>query len=102
MSVSSEPLARARAHLGELVDRARHGGQATVLTDHGKPAAVVISAEMYEQYRRLQAAEDERAITTAIAHADADPRSGLSFTSVEEMMRAAETVRQAARAQTEA
>jgi len=91
--MASEPLAKARAHLGEVVDRARHGGQPTVLTDHGKPAAVVVSHEMYEEYRRLQAAEDERAVRAAIARADAHPGSGRVFTSVEEMQRAAEAAR---------
>ena len=95
MSSLSEPLAKARAHLGEVVDRARHGGQPTVLTDHGKPAAVVIPHEMYENYRRLQAEEDERAILAAIAQVDATPRSGRVFTSTEEMERAAEAARTA-------
>lgn len=88
--MTTEPLAQARAHLGEVVDRARHGGQATILTDHGKPAAVVISPEAYEEYRRLRAAETERAVRDAIAYADAHPDSGRRFTSVEEMRAAVE------------
>src|SRR5258708_21267543 len=95
MSTSSEPLARARAHLGELVDRARHGGQPTVLTDHGRPAAVVVSHDMYQDYRRLQAAEDERAIKAAIDQAEANPGSGRVFGSAEEMLAAAEAAESA-------
>ena len=88
--MATEPLAKARAHLGEVVDRARHGGQSTILTDHGKPAAVVISPEAYREYQRLRAAETERAVRDAIAYADAHPKSGRRFTSVEEMRAAVE------------
>lgn len=84
--MTSEPLAKARAHLGEVVDRARHGGKPTILTDHGKPAAVVISHEAYEHYRRLQEAEDLRMVQAGIA--DESPRH--TFQSVEEMMREAD------------
>lgn len=88
--MATEPLAEARAHLGEVVDRARHGGQATVLTDHGKPAAVVISHQAYVEYQQLRAAETERAIREAIAYDDAHPESGRRFTSIEEMREALE------------
>lgn len=91
--MTNEPLAAARAHLGEVVDRARYGREPTILTDHGKPAAVVISHEAYQEYQRLQAAEDERAIRDAIAHADAHPESGRRFTSAEEMRREADADR---------
>lgn len=91
--MTDEPLAAARAHLGEVVDRARYGREPTILTDHGKPAAVVISHEAYQEYRRLQAAEDERAIRDAIAHADAHPESGRRFTSAGEMRREADADR---------
>jgi prevent-host-death family protein len=88
--MATEPLAQARAHLGEVVDRARHGGQPTILTDHGRPAAVVISHSAYEDYQRLRAAETERAVKDAITYADAHPDSGRRFTSVEEMRVAVE------------
>lgn len=88
--MTTEPLAQARTHLGEIVDRARHGGQSTILTDHGKPAAVVMSPAAYEEYRRLRAAETERAVRDAIAYADTHPGSGHRFTSVEEMRAAVE------------
>lgn len=88
MSTASEPLGKARAHLGEVVDRARHGGQPTVLTDHGKPAAVVISHGAYERFRQLQDEEDLRRVRASIASDEAGaPRH--VFTSTEDMMRAA-------------
>jgi prevent-host-death family protein len=34
-------IEKARAKLGDIVDRARLTGQATVITRHGKPAATV-------------------------------------------------------------
>ncbi len=43
----------ARNQLGEIVDRARFTGEATLLTRKGKPAAVVISVEWYEQAKAL-------------------------------------------------
>ena len=55
-----ETLSEARKHLGIVVDRARHGGRATLLTDHGAPAAVVIPAEAYAEYQQLRAERDER------------------------------------------
>jgi prevent-host-death family protein len=38
----------ARATLGEIVDRARFTGQPTRITRQGKAAAVVVSADWYE------------------------------------------------------
>ena len=34
-------IEKARAKLGDIVDRARYTGEATVITRHGKPAATV-------------------------------------------------------------
>jgi len=48
------PISDAREHLGEVVGRARYGGQDTILTHYGSPAAVVIS---FEEYQRLKGAE---------------------------------------------
>lgn len=54
--MSEMPISDAREHLSEVVGRARYGGEETILTHYGSPAAVVIS---FEEYQRLkQAAED--------------------------------------------
>lgn len=45
------PISDAREHLGDVVGRARYGGQETILTHYGAPAAVVIS---FEEYQRLK------------------------------------------------
>jgi prevent-host-death family protein len=43
----------ARRTLGEIIDRARLADQPTLITRQGKPAAVVISVERYEQAMAL-------------------------------------------------
>lgn len=42
-------IERARQALGEIVDRARIAGEHTVITRQGKPAAVIVPVEWYEQ-----------------------------------------------------
>jgi prevent-host-death family protein len=94
MSSRQEPLAQAGTHLEEVVDRACQAGEPTVLTDdHGRPAAVVIPHTAYENYQRLQAEEDLRAITAALARGAATSGGGHAFTSVEEMLSAAQAAR---------
>jgi prevent-host-death family protein len=67
--MKSMPLSEARVHLGELVNQARHGDEPTVLTDHGKEAAVIISmrqgdylSDLYEReaHNRLAATRQRR------------------------------------------
>jgi prevent-host-death family protein len=55
-------VTEARAHLGEVVNKARHGGKVIEITQHGKPAAFVISPELLDYYRHL---EDEYDIAEA-------------------------------------
>jgi prevent-host-death family protein len=50
------PISDAREHLGDVVGRARYGGEETILTHYGSPAAVVIS---FEEYQRLKHAAEE-------------------------------------------
>ncbi|PID97925.1 MAG: prevent-host-death family protein [Actinomycetales bacterium] len=52
--MSAIPIATARAKLPELVDRAQH--EAVRLSRHGKPVAVLVSIEAYEQM--IEALED--------------------------------------------
>jgi prevent-host-death family protein len=53
--MSEMPISDAREHLGEIVGRARYGGEETILTHYGAPAAVIIS---FEEYQRLKQARD--------------------------------------------
>lgn len=41
-------LEKARGVLGEIVERARVSGEATLITRYGVPAAVVVNADWYE------------------------------------------------------
>jgi prevent-host-death family protein len=50
------PISEASDHISERVGRARYGGEATILTHYGAPAAVVIS---FEEYQRLTHAHEE-------------------------------------------
>jgi prevent-host-death family protein len=81
----SYTLTEARAHLGEVVNKAQHGGKIIEITQHGKAAAFVISAEVMAYY---QALEDEYDIAEAnrvkaqglpgIPHAEVMAKFGLS------------------------
>ena len=42
----------------ELVNEARYGHQPVTITDHGKPAAVMISPELMKRYQALEDAAD--------------------------------------------
>jgi prevent-host-death family protein len=57
VDVSEMPISEAREHISELVGRARYGGEPTILTHYGSPAAVVIS---FEEYQRLRQSEPLR------------------------------------------
>jgi prevent-host-death family protein len=54
--MSEMPISEARDRISELVGRARYGGEETILTHYGAPAAVVIS---FEDYQRLRHARGE-------------------------------------------
>jgi prevent-host-death family protein len=42
MSRNEMPLREARAQIGHLVDRAEHHGETTIITRHGRPAAMLV------------------------------------------------------------
>lgn len=42
-------IEEARAKLGDLVDIARLAGEPTMITRYGRPAAVVVGAEWYQE-----------------------------------------------------
>jgi prevent-host-death family protein len=47
--MQSVSIEEARRTLGELVDRARLAGEATMITRHGKASAVIVSADWYQR-----------------------------------------------------
>jgi prevent-host-death family protein len=46
-------IEQARLKLGDVVDLARIAGQPTLITRQGKPAAMVVSVDWYEQAEAL-------------------------------------------------
>jgi len=60
--MSELPISAARDHLGEIVSKAEHAQERTVLTRHGKAVAAVISIE---DLRELEAAEDRADLAAA-------------------------------------
>jgi prevent-host-death family protein len=48
----------AARHTAEMVNEARYGHEPVMITDHGKPAAVVISPELMARYQALDDAAD--------------------------------------------
>jgi prevent-host-death family protein len=47
--VRTVSVEEARAGLGDLIDRARLAGEPTLITRYGRPAAVVVSEEWYQE-----------------------------------------------------
>lgn len=60
--MSELPISEARDHLGEIVSKAEHAQERTVLTRHGRAVAAVISIE---DLRELESAEDEADLAAA-------------------------------------
>jgi prevent-host-death family protein len=60
--MSEMPISEARDHLGDIVSRAEHAHERTILTRHGKPVAAVISLD---DLREVEAAEDEADLAAA-------------------------------------
>jgi prevent-host-death family protein len=50
------PVQEAKAHFSEVVERAQHDGPQTI-TRHGKPRAVLLSAQDYEDLIKDKASE---------------------------------------------
>lgn len=51
----SYSLTEARAHLGELVSRARYSGRPVAITEHGKPSVAIINVDDLEDRAALAA-----------------------------------------------
>lgn len=57
----SEPVREARAHFGDLIDRALRD-EPTVITRNGKEVAAVVSMDTLRKFRLLEDEADRRAI----------------------------------------
>jgi prevent-host-death family protein len=56
--MSTYTMTDAARRTAELVNEARYGREPVLITDHGKPAAVVISPEAMARYQALEDAAD--------------------------------------------
>jgi prevent-host-death family protein len=55
-------MTEANKKTAEMVNEARYGHRPVLITDHGKPAAAVISPELLARYEALEAAADKAVI----------------------------------------
>jgi prevent-host-death family protein len=55
-------MTEAARRTAELVNKARYGTEPVTITDHGQPAAVVISPETLKRYQALEEAADRAEI----------------------------------------
>jgi prevent-host-death family protein len=85
----SLPMTVARGRFGSLVRRAAHGRERITITDHGSPAAVLISATELEDLEDALALAESRlrraaGQTVRIPHAQVLTQLGLAAKGVEE------------------
>ncbi len=71
-------VSEARERLAELLGKVQHGGEDVTIKKHGKPVAVLISAEAMEYYERLEDAELAREVAAIYADPDYDPKDTIS------------------------
>ena len=66
-------VSEAREGLADLLGRVQHGGEDVTILKHGKPVAVMISAEAYAYYEALENAELAKMAEASYAEYQADP-----------------------------
>ena len=71
-------VSEAREGFSDLLGRVQHGGEDITIVKHGKPVAVVISAEAYAFYEALEDAQLIREIKAERAKPDYDPNDRMS------------------------
>jgi prevent-host-death family protein len=68
--IPTESIRDARQHLAEIVDRAEHEGNPTVISRHGRQVAAVVPIEFLREYRILEEREVLRIINERRADDD--------------------------------
>jgi prevent-host-death family protein len=71
-------VSEARERLADLLGKVQHGGEDVTIKKHGKPVAVMISAEAMAYYERLENEELAREGAAAYAEYLADPTQVIS------------------------
>jgi prevent-host-death family protein len=62
VAVTTYTMTEANRKTAELVNEARYTNQPVLITDHGKPAAALISPGLLARYQALEAAADQAVI----------------------------------------
>lgn len=70
------PLSEAKAHLSALVDEVDSTHDRLTITRHGKPAAVLISADEWESFEETAFWTSVPGIRQTLAEGDADVAAG--------------------------
>lgn len=72
-------VSEAREKLADLLGKVQHGGEDVTIKKHGKPVAVMISAEAMAYYERLENEELAREGAAAYAEYLADPSKAVTI-----------------------
>lgn len=72
-------VSEAREKLADLLGKVQHGGEDVTIKKHGKPVAVMISAEAMAYYERLENEELAREGAKAYAEYLADPSKAVTI-----------------------
>ncbi|MGQ0563755.1 MAG: type II toxin-antitoxin system Phd/YefM family antitoxin [Gemmobacter sp.] len=72
-------VSEAREKFSDLIGMVHHGREDVTILRHGKPVAVVISAEAYAYYEALEDADLAKEAAVAYAEYLADPSSATPF-----------------------
>ena len=72
-------VSEAREKFSDLIGRVHHGGEDVTILRHGKPVAVMISAEAYAYYEALEDADLAKAGAAAYAEYLADPSKAVTL-----------------------
>lgn len=71
-------VSEARENLADLLGKVQHGGEDVTIKKHGKPVAVLISAQAMEYYERLEDEELAREVAAMYADPNYDPNDTIS------------------------
>ena len=92
--MSTYTMTDAARRTAELVNEARYGREAVMITDHGKVAAAVISPEMLVRFQALEEAADQAMIDEINARGPKWIPADEGFAMMEEILAEAEAARE--------
>ena len=87
MTMSQQPLAEVKAHLSEIVQRVSTQHERVTVTVHGRPAAVLISADDLERLEETIAVLSNADMMQQLRESEAERAAGL-MESAEDLDRA--------------